>query len=327
MIRVNTYRAALVVFSLVALIGGLAESSARASIIVNSVIDTAGFNPDEMSIDQSNGGIYIDGYASGDPNVSIVKVNGASLTTLYSNLPATTTPPLTYLNGFTTDASNIWWNNGNAGSGGITELSRAPKSGAGPITRNSPTDDLDSLSWGGTTLFTAYYAGTLYSVDGSGNLTFLGFNRSTSHLSIAADGDNLFVSDDGGLYERASNGSFVNLEAQPSTFRVNGSRSATGGGFVYALDRNNLNGFWAIPEAGGADTFYSSPSFTNLQGISYYNGLIYVADTGETSGPNQDGHVWSVSLVPEPSALALVGMAIVPVLWRRRAGKRTQRLA
>ena len=169
---------------------------------VTSVVNTGSFNINEMSLDPTNGDIYLNGYDSGSSELSIVKITSGSLTMLYSPLPGTTGGNLTYTNGFAVHAANLWWNNANAGPGFATELSSAAKVGGGPITRRSPTDDLDSLSSDGTTLFTAYYAGSLYTVTSSGGLNYIGFHRGTVHLAIAADSGVLYVVDDGGAYRR-----------------------------------------------------------------------------------------------------------------------------
>jgi hypothetical protein len=278
---------------------------------ISSVIDLGTFNPDEMALDRANGDIYLTGFASGGTTDSVAKVSSGSLVTLYSPLPATTGGNLQYTNGFAVDATNAWWNNGNAGPSNATEFSRAPKTGAGPITRNSPGDDFDSLSFSGTTLYAAHYLGGLYTVDGSGNVSFIGNHRTTSHLAIAGDASKLYVVDDGGAYRRNADGTFTDLVTAANTYRTNGSRLAVDSNYLYALDRSSLNGFWRIPLSGGAGTFITDASFVNLRSIGVSNGLVYVADTGEISGANQSGHVWQVD-VPEPaSAMPLVSLVLL----------------
>ncbi len=255
---------------------------------VTPFVDLGVYAPDEMTIDRATGEIYLTAHASGSSTLSIVKATPTNLTTVYSSLPATTGGDLQYTNGFTIDDSNnrLWWNNANAGPGSATELSRAPATG-GAITRNSPADDLDSLSWSGTTLYAAHYAGSLYSVSSSGALTFLGFHRSTSHLAIAGDGAILYVVDDGGAYRRNADGTFTNLVSAPTLFRTNSSRAAVGGGYLYALDSRSSNGYWQIPTSGGTPTFIADGAFTFLQAIGYSNGSVYVPDSGNGTG----GHV------------------------------------
>jgi hypothetical protein len=294
----------------------LPSAAALGSIGVTSVINTGTYNADEMTIDRVNGDIYLDGTSTVGGNYSVVKVNGGSLTTLYSPLPATTGGNLTYTNGLAVDTSQLWWNNANAGPGSNTEISRAPKTGAGPITRNSPADDLDSFAYDGTTLYTAYYAGILYSVDGSGNLNNLGFYRGTSHLALAADLGTLYVADDSGTYSRSPGGTFSNITNVANTYRTNGERLAVGGGSLWALDRNNLNGFWQIPLVAGSPTFYTDPSFVNLKSIGYFNGQVFLADSGEVSGTNLSGHVWAAT-VPEPAAAGVPTVLAATALARR----------
>jgi hypothetical protein len=295
----------------------LVAGFARATT-VTSIADTGLFNPDELTADKSNGDLYVTGFANGGTTDSVNKVSGGGLLTLYSPLPATTGGDLQYTNGFTVDSSTLWWNNANAGPVSLTEFSRAPKSGAGPIVRNSPSDDLDALSFSGTALYAAHYQGFLYTVDGSGNLSFLGSHRLTSHLSIAAENSSLYVTDNSGAYVRNADGSFTDLNFVSNTYRTGGARSAVGGGNLYALDRNTLNGFWVIPTTGGAGSFITDPSFTNLTSIGYYNGLIFVSDRGETTGDNNTGHVWQVQL-PEPGSalISLIGLAVVARRPRR----------
>src|SRR6266436_6778198 len=226
---------------------------------VTPFVDLGVYAPDEMTIDRATGEIYLTAHASGSSTLSIVKATPTNLTTVYSSLPATTGGDLQYTNGFTIDDSNnrLWWNNANAGPGSATELSRAPATG-GAITRNSPADDLDSLSWSGTTLYAAHYAGSLYSVD------------------------------DGGAYRRNADGTFTNLVSAPTLFRTNSSRAAVGGGYLYALDSRSSNGYWQIPSSGGTPTFIADGAFTFLQAIGYSNGSVYVSDSGNGTG----GHVW-----------------------------------
>ncbi|MEA2736205.1 MAG: hypothetical protein QOE14_2656 [Humisphaera sp.] len=291
---------------------------ARAAVIVTSVANTGSYTPDEMTVDRANGEIYLLGFPSPSAFASVVKVSGGGVTTLYSTLPGTTGGNLTYSNGFAVDGVNLWWNNANSGPGGNTELSRAPKTGAGPITRTSPANDLDSLSYGGTALYSAHYAGSLYSVTPTGGLTGLGFYRSTSHLTLAGDGGSLYVADDTGAYVRNPGGTFTNIIAAPSTYRTNGSRLAVSDGYLWALDRTNFNGFWQIPIGGGAATFITDPAFTDLRSIGYYNGDVFVADTGGAGA----GNVWQVT-VPEPASasLVLIGAAVLTCARQRRGSR------
>src|SRR5436189_4825740 len=91
---------------------------------VTSVIDTGSYNILEMSIDPTSGDIYCDGTSSGSSELSIVKVTGSTLTTIYPVLPATTGGNLQSTSGFAVHGSDLWWNNPNAGPGTNTELSR-----------------------------------------------------------------------------------------------------------------------------------------------------------------------------------------------------------
>jgi len=270
-------------------------------VSVTPFVNMGGYSPNEMTIDRATGDIYLSATAGSSSTLSIVKVTAGNLTTIYSSLPGTTGGVLTYTNGFTIDDSSnqLWWNNANAGPGSLTELSRAPATG-GAITRNSPADDLDSLSWSGTMLYAAHYAGSLYTVTSMGGLSSLGFFRNTSHLAIAGDGAILYVVDDAGAYRRNADGSFTVLVSAPSTYRTNGSRAVVGGGHLYALDRNLLNGFWQIPTSGGTPTFISDGAFTSLQAVGYFNGSVYASDRGDGTG----AHVWRVDLataVPGPA--------------------------
>jgi len=263
------------------------------SASVTSFVNLGGYRPDEMTIDRATGDVFLTVYASGSTKVSIVKATAGNLTTVYASLPGTTGGDLEYTNGFTIDDSSnrLWWNNANAGPSFATELSRASAAGS-TITRNSPADDLDSLSWSGTTLFTAHYAGSLYTVSSTGALSSLGSFRSTSHLAIAGDGAILYVVDDAGAYRRNADGSFTVLVSDPFTYRTNGSRAAVGGGYLYALDRNLSNGFWQIPTSGGTATFMRDGAFTALQAIGYFNGSVYVSDSGDGTR----AHIWRVDL-------------------------------
>ena len=264
---------------------------------LTSVVDTGLYNINEMSVDPTNGDIYLNGTPGVGGELSIVKVNAGSLTTLYPSLPGTTGGNLTYTNGFAVHGSELWWNNANAGPGFATQLSHAPKAFTGSITSTSPTDDLGSLSSDGTTLFTAYYAGSFFAtVDGNGGLSFLPGYRDTVHLSIAANAGVLYVVDNGGAYRRNTNGTFDDLTSPANRYLTNGSRLGEGGGFLYALDRSVHNGFWKIDEQTHAATFITNPNFKNLNVAAYHNGLLYLADTGELAGqPNTNGHVWQIN--------------------------------
>lgn len=266
--------------------------------IVTPVVDTGVFNPYEMALDPANGDIYLAGFATGSGDLSIKKVSGGTLATLYATLPGTYNNwNLTYTNGFAVHGSNLWWNNANSGLGTMTEISRAPKAGGGPITRNAPTNDLDALASDGTTLFSAYYAGNLCTVDGNLNVTYFSQTyRSTSHLTMAAEAGILYVADDSGIYRRNTNGSYTSINTAAGRYLTNGSRMGVGDGYLYALDRTTRNGYWKIDKTTGAASFTSDANFTYLNGIAYYNGDIYVSDTGEASGqPNTNGHVWKIS--------------------------------
>jgi hypothetical protein len=89
---------------------------------------------------------------------------------------------------------------------------------------------------------------------------------------------------------------------------VGGSRLAYGGGYLYALDRTFSNGFWAINENTGVATFITDASFAALNSIAFYNGAVYLADTGDNiPDTNSNGHVWKVSdflpCVPAPTGM------------------------
>lgn len=289
-----------------------------AQTVVVPVVDTGLFNIFEMSLDPATGGIYVNGFVSGSSQLSIHAVAGASLTPLYSPLPGTSGGNLTYTNGFAVHGSALWWNNANSGSGTATEISKASSAGGGTITRTSPANDLDSLASDGTTLFTAHYAGSLSSVTSDGTLISLGIHRSASHLALAAEGGVLYVADDTGIYRRNANGSYTDFHSAANRYLTNGSRLGVGGGYVYALDRNTHNGFWKIDQVTGTATFTTDPNFTNLNAIAYYNGDLYVSDTGELAAqPNVSGHVWKISNGFTLSASAvhgtLTGTGLYPV--------------
>jgi len=275
--------------------------------VVTSVVNTGLYNVFEMSIDPADGGIYVDGYPSGSTQLSVQKVSGASLVSLYATMPGTSGGNLPYTNGFTIHGNNLWWNNANSGPGSATELSQTPKTG-GAITRNSPFDDLDVLASDGTTLFTAHYAGSLFTVNGVGALTGLGSRRGTSHLTMAAEAGILYVADDSGIYRRNTNGSFTDMVSASSRYLTNGGRMAVGGGYLYVLDRNVHNGYWKLDKVTGAGNFIADPSFTYLNSIGYQGGTIYVSDAGEAPGQtNLTGHIWKSETGYTLSATAAYG--------------------
>lgn len=282
------------------------------------VANTGGFDPDEMAIDRNTGQIYLMGFKAGDSLLSVAKVSGGGINYLYNSPLPGTQGPLPYTNGFMVEGTTLWWNNANAGPGFATELSRAPTSGSGPITRNSPTDDLDSLAWSGTVRWAAYYAGTLYNLNASGGLSGGWFYRGTSHLAIAAEGAELFVVDDHGAYKRTAGGAFVNINNNANLYRTNGSRLGVGDGYLWALDRAMDNGFWRISLADGSQTWFTDPNFLHLNSIGFYNGSVYLDDTGDAG----DGRVWQVTFgaVPEPSIpmLLLLGFAALALTRRAR---------
>jgi len=259
---------------------------------VTALADTGTFKPDEMAVDRVTGDIYLTGHADGSSSLSIVRVVPGSLPLfIYTDLPASNSGSLTSTNGFTIDGSSrLWWNNANAGPGFLTEVSRAAANGGFSIFRSSPTDDLDSLSWSGTSVFAAHYAGSLYEATVTSNIVLLnplGVYRETSHLAIVGDGPYLYVLDMYGAYRRNPDGSVTELALQ-SGFRLNGSRAAVGGGFLYALEKDGT-GFWQIPTSGGTPTRISDPAFGHLQSVGYFQGAVYLADDGDTHG-----RIWRV---------------------------------
>src|SRR5688572_29511480 len=85
--------------------------------VVSPLIDTGLFNIQEMSLDPANGDIYVNGFTSGSPTLSVHKVADGSLVSLYATLPGTAGGNLTYTNGFAVHGANLWWNNANSGPG------------------------------------------------------------------------------------------------------------------------------------------------------------------------------------------------------------------
>ncbi|MHC4547239.1 MAG: PEP-CTERM sorting domain-containing protein [Planctomycetota bacterium] len=234
--------------------------------------------------------------------------------------------------------ADLFWIDPNSGPITDTQILRAPKSGAGPVTAiytgafvGQPIVDGSGIETDGTKLYTAdEVQGRVHSLNPSGSgLVQLDGARyggffSTEHLNtIAVGGGTLFIADSGragvitpGIYTiPATGGSFSTLFAGAPFVNGGPEGIAYGMGTVYVVQGTTI---YSMPATGGPLTAFTSPLFTSLAGITFHAGALYVTD----NTPN-GGHIWRVDLIPEPSGLLLLGAGLAAVVaLRRRSARR-----
>lgn len=198
---------------------------------------------------------------------------------------------------------DLFWIDPNSGPVTDTQIWRAPKDGSGAATAiytgsssGQPIVDGSGLAADGSLLYAAdEYAGTVWrlATDGSG-LTQLGPARYTAgfgpeHLNtVAADQGTLYIADFGqAAYGIAPQ--VVSIATNGSGFTTLASdlplghplAIAVGNGKIFLTDAVATNTIWQVPIGGGTPTVYvSGTPFQQLNGLAFFNGSLYVADSG-----------------------------------------------
>jgi len=303
------------------------SGNVAAGVIVTAVAtDPLLAGAEGISTDGVN--LYATAYTSfGAGSVVSVPLGGGAVTSLYGNLFS----PL----GIAALGQNLYWIDPNSGPGTGTQILTAPITGGGPITAiftGSTIVDGSGLATDGTRLFAAdEVQGNVFRLnpDGSG-LTQLGGSRyggffNNEHLNtITVSGGTVYVADSGksGVISPqvvsipATGGSFTTLFSGSPFVSPRGI--AIGGDTIYVAD-GGTDSIWSLPITGGTPSLYASdPRFESLNQMTFFDGALYVAD----SGNGTTGTIWEVSSsVPEPGALTLLVLGMASLMgyggWRR----------
>ncbi len=305
------------------LIGGASSDGAHIVLVVDD--DPVLGTPRSVVTDGVD--LYLAGSnATSGTGVFRVPIGGGAVTQLYSAVSP---------NGVTLVGSDVFWIDANSGPITDTEVLKAPKSGAGPVTAiytgsdvGQPIVDGSDITTDGTTLYTVdQFGGQVHSMDTSGGgLTdvspdrFGGGFSTERNPNIALDGGTLYVGDNGhpsgtgppGVFSvPATGGSFTTLfsSTYPALSQLAGI--AVGNGTIFLTEGNEI---LSMPVGGGTPTtFATDPSFGFLRGMTIFGNKLYVVGSTNTA---VDG-IWSI-VIPEPSTFALAALGLLGIGWRRR---------
>jgi hypothetical protein len=221
-----------------------------------------------------------------------VATDGSTVTKLY-----TATNPYAAV----TVGNDIYWIDPNSGPITDTQILRALASGDGYLPAiytgssvGQPIVDGSGLATDGALLYAAdEVAGTVFRLNPDGSqLTQLGPARyiggfGAEHLNtMAVAQSTVFVADSGKptysippavLCIPTNGGSFTTLASGAPLVQPSGI--AAGDGQVFVSDPGASNTIWQVPASGGSPTVYfTNSNFSRIQGLAYYNGVLYVAD-------------------------------------------------
>jgi hypothetical protein len=259
--------------------------------------------------------LYIGGGSGGVGRIWLLPLSGGATTRRYS---APWTP-----SGGSCAVSlallgpDLFWIDPNSGPITDTQILRAPKSGAGPVTAiytgslvGQPIIDGEGLTTNGIKLFTAdAVQGRVHTLNPDGSeLSLLGTRYSglfeTEHTNRLADGDLVIFVADGGKLEVGippqvvsipkAGGAFTPLHVGAPFGCPNGI--TVGNDFVFVADPC-ANTLWSLPQTGGPPSVVvSGLPFVRISGVTFFDNALYVTDTGNL-GP---GKVYKVSPAPGP---------------------------
>jgi hypothetical protein len=298
------------------------------SVPVTVLSENPGIALSDITVDGTNM------YFTASNRILSSPVSGGTGTELYNS--SSYRGSSTFIYGITHIGSDLFW--GDAQSGPITDsqILKAPKSGAGPITPiytgadvGQPIVDIIGLETDGTKLYAAdAVQGRIHSLnpDGSG-ITQIGPNRwggffAGAHQQYIAIGDgNLFLAEsavataagcfaecNSGVYSHSGGGSIPILTGLP--FAGDGPRGiAFGNDTLFVTQGDTV--FSIDPTSGDLNEF-TSTEFHNLLGLTFDDGSLYVLDNFADVG-----RVLRVDFesVPEPSVLALLLCGLVFLLF------------
>ncbi len=275
------------------------------------------------------------------PRIWRIPIGGGAATRLYTGWGINTCCAA----GLAVVGNDVFWIDPNSGPVTDTEIFRAPKDGSGPISPmytgvfvGQPIVDGSDITTDGSKLYTAdFVQGRVHSLntDGSG-MSQLGPNRYGGFFD--REHRNLIAEDEGVLYIGdlgqpwfgdspprvqsipSAGGAFTTLFLG-STFTSRGwGGIAVGNNTVYLTEGNQI---LQMPVTGGTPTLLVSDArFNSLQGITFFNNALYVADNGNLEATNGPGKVWKVDF----SSVVIAGSLDVkpgkcPNEFKPRTGK------
>jgi len=300
-------------------------------------------NPGPITTDGVNLYVGEETFALGDPAGNIilsVPIGGGAATTLYASATPCCVVSLTLI------GTDVFWIDPN-GDPDATAIFRGSTSG-GPVTKiysgfatGQPIVDGSDITTDGVELYTAdYVQGRVHRVDPTGvtyppltGITQLGPNRyggffDREHRNlIDEDAGVLYIADNGNAsfgdtpprvqLIPSTGGAFTTLFLGPTfTSRAWGGVTV-GNNTIYLTEGNTI---LQMPVTGGTPTLLvSDPQFKTLQGITFFNNALYVADNGDVGATPGPGKIYKVALdvfgpvttAPETSAPEVNGDEVV----------------
>ena len=262
--------------------------------------------------------LYVGGSDSdvpSEPRIWRIPIGGGAATRLYTGWGLNTCCTA----GLALFGNDVFWIDPNSGPVTDTEIFRAPKDGSGPITPiytgvfvGQPIVDGSDITTDGRKLYTAdFVQGRVHSVNtDGGGITQLGPNRYGGFFE--REHRNLIAEDVGVLYIGdlgqpsfgdtpprvqsipSAGGAFTTLFLGPTFTSRGWGGLAVGNNTIFLTEGNNI---LQMPVAGGTPTLLvSDPKFKTLQGITFFNNALYVADNGNLDTTNGPGKIWKVDL-------------------------------
>ena len=256
-------------------------------------------------------------YVGNGVSVLSLPIEGGAASIIYSNATPCCIP------GLTLAGTNLFWIDPN-GDPDATAIFRGPTAG-NSITKiysgfatGQPIVDGIGITTDGTKLYTVDdVQGQVHSLnfDGSNLIQigarYGGFFDLEHRNSIAHDGGNLFIADDGSktssgipaevLRIAKSGGPFTSLYSGTPLRHPSGI--AVAGTNVYVADPGATNTIWRLPISGGTPVrFASGAPFVNLNSIAYINGSLYVTDDGHPGTNSFPGAIYRFDVPPFISA-------------------------
>ena len=249
------------------------------------------------------------------PRIWRIPIGGGAATRLYTGWGLNTCCTA----GLALVGNDVFWIDPNSGPVTDTEIFRAPKDGSGPITPiytgvfvGQPIVDGSDITTDGGKLYTAdFVQGRVHSLntDGSG-ITQLGPNRyggffDREHRNlIDEDAGVLYIGDLGQpwfgdtpprvLSIPSAGGAFTTLFLGPTFTSRGWGGIAVGNNTIFLTEGNNI---LQMPVTGGTQTLLvSDPQFKTLQGITFFNNALYLADNGNVGATPGPGKIYKVDL-------------------------------